>query len=85
MPCPYCRSRKVAVSEAIATYDVRDEYITVDRIVCGKCGESYTKMIRENLHTGNRKVICSSNSKRDESPVRRRKRGLLSFFRRQRR
>lgn len=84
MPCPYCKSRKVTESETIATYDVRDEYIAIDRIICGKCGESYQKMIRQNLRTGTRKVICNG-PRRDERPVRRGKRGILSFFRRQRR
>ena len=41
MACPYCRSRKVREEYTVQTYDLRDDWIAINHVQCGKCGASY--------------------------------------------
>ena len=47
MACPYCNSRKIAEEYTVQTYDLRDEFVAINHIQCGKCGAYYSKTIRE--------------------------------------
>ena len=62
MACPYCNSRKIAEEYTVQTYDLRDEFVAINHIQCGKCGAYYSKTIRENPYTGKRKVFCAKGS-----------------------
>ncbi len=60
MRCPYCGSRRISDEYTAQTYDLPDEWVAVDHVRCGKCGATYTKTIRENLETGERRVITAA-------------------------
>ena len=59
MSCPYCGSRKVSEEYNVRTYEVRDEWIAINEVQCGKCHAYYSKTIRDNIRTGKRKVTIS--------------------------
>ena len=89
MSCPYCGSRKVAEEHTVQTYDLKDDWIAINQVLCGKCGARYSKTIRENPRTGRRKVFCTKGPHPSDGPqvswnkVRPRARGrILSMFRR---
>ena len=62
MACPYCRSRKVREEYTVQTYDLKEDWIAINHVQCGKCGAYYSKTIRENPRTGKRKVFCTKGS-----------------------
>ncbi len=59
MACPYCRSRKTAEEYTVQTYDLRNDWIAINRVQCGRCGAYYSKTIRENPRTGKRRVFVT--------------------------
>ena len=39
MACPYCRSRKVREEYTVQTYDLKEDWIAINHVQCGKCGD----------------------------------------------
>lgn len=88
MPCPYCGSRRISEEYTLRTYDLPQEWVAINHVLCAKCGECYSKTIRENIATGKRKVTVSKKSYLTEDLLVRSlgiKRRVLGFFRRRRR
>ena len=52
MPCPYCKSRKVEEEYTVQVYELRDEAVYINNVLCAKCGHRYTRTIRDNYLTG---------------------------------
>ncbi len=62
MSCPYCGSRKVLEEYTVKTFDLPNEIVAINHVLCAKCGECYSKTIRDNLATGKRRVVVSRTS-----------------------
>lgn len=62
MACPYCSSKKIENEINVRRFNLNGEFITIDHVECSKCGGYYTRTIRINPATGNRKTIISKGS-----------------------
>ena len=71
MSCPYCGSKRAVEEYTVRTYDLPLEWVAINHVLCAKCGECYSKTIRESTATGKRKVSVSKKSYLNgEKPVR---------------
>ena len=46
----YCNSRKIAEEYTVQTYDLRDEFVAINHIQCGKCGVLLQDDPRESVY-----------------------------------
>ena len=62
MPCPFCGSRRTLEEYTVRTFDLPEEWVAINHVLCAKCGECYSKTVRDNLRTGKRRVTVSRKS-----------------------
>jgi len=70
MSCPYCGSRKTLEEYTVRTFDLPEEWVAINHVLCAKCGECYSKTVRDNLKTGKRRVVVSKKSYSEAAPQR---------------
>jgi len=82
MACPYCGSLRTVEEYTVRTYDLPNELVAINHVLCARCGECYSRIIREDSSTGRRrsKVSRMSCLTEDIPVVSNNRIGLLSRF-----
>ena len=62
MSCPYCGSSRTAEEYTVRTFELGNEWVAINHVLCARCGECYSKTVRDNLRTGTRRVTVSRKS-----------------------